>query len=159
MDASTLAGLPPLAASRYKAFITAAYPPEALAAHLGDSLPSPPLIDAGARERLLLALSASAKVFAVGLVEEAAALRAGDGGVGSLAGYLSEAWRRRMLAGGLCSGRAREAAGAVRDAALRELTAAAGHAHSHAAAAAQAGGAKKKAAKAAVKKKAKLRAA
>jgi hypothetical protein len=83
-------------------------------------------------------------------VEEAVALRGADGGgggggggLGSLEGYISEAWRRRMLAGGLGSGRAREAAAATRDAALRELVAAASHAHAHAAG--QAAGASKKA--------------
>jgi hypothetical protein len=138
MDASALAALPPSTAARYKAFITAAYPPHLLDAHLGELLPPPAsLIDASCRERLLLALSASAKVFAVGLVEEANALRAGDAGSGegSLAGYLSEVMRRRMLEGALGSGRAREAAAATRDAALRELVAAASHSHG-----AQAGG-------------------
>jgi hypothetical protein len=145
MDAAALAGLPPSSAARYKAFLTASYPPEALAAHLGDALPGAPLLEPASRERLLLALSASAKVFAAGLVEEAVALRArdggGGGGGGGLEGYLSEAWRRRMLEGAPGSGRAREAAGAARGAALRELLAAASHSH---AAGQHAGGAKKK---------------
>jgi len=144
MDAAALAGLPPSSAARYKAFLTASYPPEALAAHLGDALPGAPLLEPASRERLLLALSASAKVFAAGLVEEAVALRArdgGGGGGGGLEGDLSEAWRRRMLEGAPGSGRAREAAGAVRGAALRELLAAASHSH---AAGQHAGGAKKK---------------
>jgi hypothetical protein len=94
---------------RYRVFLDATFSPEVIESMIADALPSN--LDAGARERLLLALSASARVFALDVSEAAVDLRAnavaaaapqaGDaaGSTAVSAGHIAEAWRRRVLMG------------------------------------------------------------
>jgi hypothetical protein len=101
-DEAFLSGLSAGDAVRYKAFISASLAPGDVQALLGDALPPAQALDARASERLLLALGAAAKVFAMDLAEEAMGLHsavAGGAGTPLSPGLLQEAYRRRLLRG------------------------------------------------------------
>jgi len=85
---------------RYKALLTSCIPPQDVEKLTSDHVPPPGLIDGSSRDRILLALAAAAKVFAVDVVERALELQEQESVGGALApGHLSEAWRRMMLEG------------------------------------------------------------
>ena len=99
-DEAFLSGLSAGDAVRYKAFISASLAPGDVQALLGDALPPAQALDARASERLLLALGAAAKVFAMDLAEEAMhSAVAGGAGTPLSPGLLQEAYRRRLLRG------------------------------------------------------------
>jgi hypothetical protein len=136
-------------AVRYRVFLDASFSPEVIESMIAGALPSN--LDAGARERLLLALSASARVFALDVSEAAVDLRAhadaaaaqqgGDAAVSTAvsAGHVAEAWRRRVLMGRDLPRVPSEAASRViREAAAALQAAAVKSAHAAAAAAAAA---------------------
>jgi hypothetical protein len=116
MDYSAfLASLSGDAAVRYRALLESSFSPDAIAALLAGALPPAGLLDPASRERLLLALATSARVFAIDVAEAAVALRAraadADDGAGAGAppstagaasvapGFVAEAWRRRAHEG------------------------------------------------------------
>lgn len=114
MDYPTfLASLSGDAAIRYRALLETSLSPDAIESLLAGALPSSGLLDPAARERLLLALATSARVFAIDVAEAAVALRAraaedgagaadsaGAAAAASIApGLVTEAWRRRAHEG------------------------------------------------------------
>ena len=104
MDEAFLASLSPGDAHRIAIAHASYVSPDVLEALLGDSLPPAGVIDPGARERLLVALAASARAFACELAEAAVALQrdtAGSGGGAVSAGSVQEAWRRVALNDGV----------------------------------------------------------